>query len=411
MPTPSHLRLRTEDPGNILWPYIGLLSDHLAEGRYHDTRRRKYIASVLHFGDWLQARGLVPESIDENRIGEFLSEHGGDRTCKHGPPSSVITLRAALNIFLRVLRTKSVVGRPAPSAIDVELSAFSALLMDVWGLSYETRRHRCGTIRRLLTGRYDTGQTIASALTPSYLRAFVMGDEHRKPCTIRCVASAVRCYLRYRALLGDDVRLLLRAVPTPSFKPVMDLPEALSKAELEEILRASSKEGRSGRRAYAIVRCLSDLGMRSLEVVRLTLDDMDWESGLVRVPASKSRRSDFMPLPTATGEAIADYLVHERPTTDRREVFVRHVAPIGEPVGRRVVQRALHAAYRRLGWKRTRVHILRHTMATALVNDAVPMKHIADVMRHRSVETTAGYARVDHTRLSAVALPWPGESL
>ena len=89
-------------------------------------------------------------------------------------------------------------------------------------------------------------------------------------------------------------------------------------------------------------------------------------------------------------------------------MFVRHVAPLGEPVGRRVVQQAVHAAYRRLGWDRTRVHILRHTLGSRLVNAGTPMKQIADLLRHRSIATSAIYTRVNSTRLSAVALPWPG---
>ena len=99
-------------------------------------------------------------------------------------------------------------------------------------------------------------------------------------------------------------------------------------------------------------------------VVRLSLDDIDWQAGTIRITLGKGRRADVLPLPGATGEAIADYLLHERPKTTCRQIFVRHVAPLGEPVGRRVVQKAVHAAYQRLGWNRTRVHILRHTLAT-----------------------------------------------
>ena len=116
----------------------------------------------------------------------------------------------------------------------------------------------------------------------------------------------------------------------------------------------------------------------------------------------------MLPLPAATGEAIADYLLHERPKTPCRAIFVRHIAPLGEPVGRRVVQRAVHAAYLRCGWSRTRVHILRHTLASRLINAGTPIKQIADVLRHRSIVTSATYTRIDVTRLSAVALPWPG---
>ncbi|NEK19493.1 tyrosine-type recombinase/integrase [Rhizobium leguminosarum] len=410
MPTPTHLRLRTEDPANLLWPFVGLFLEHLSQGRYHETRRRKYIASTLHFGDWLRARRIAPENIDEKCIRRFLSEHGSGCTCTYKTPSSPIIMRAALNNLLRVLRAKSLIGSPTPNAVETELSRFSSMLAEVWGLSPETRRQRCNVIRRLLAGKRDDGRTVLGNLNPSHLRAFIMGDERRKPATIRNIASAVRCYLRYRALLGDDIHHLQRAIPTPSFKPALELPRGLTPIELEQLLCASTTEGQTCKRAHAILRCLADLGLRTLEVTRLTLDDIDWQNGLVRVPTVKARRSDIMPLPAVTGEAIANYLVPERPATDCREVFVRHIAPIGEPIGRRAVQRSLHKAYQRLGWNRTRVHILRHTIASKLVNDAVPLKQVADVMRHRSVVTTAGYVRVDQARLSAVALPWPGDN-
>ena len=157
-----------------------------------------------------------------------------------------------------------------------------------------------------------------------------------------------------------------------------------------------------------MVRRLTDLGLRCSEVVGLRLDDIDWQAGTVQIAAGKARRADVLPLPAATGAAIADYLLHERPKTTCRSIFVRHVAPLGEPVGRRVVQQAMHAAYRRCGWERTRVHILRHTLGSRLINAGTPMKQIADVLRHRSIVTSGTYARVDVDRLSAVAMPWPG---
>lgn len=159
-------------------------------------------------------------------------------------------------------------------------------------------------------------------------------------------------------------------------------------------MEVSAEIGQTRKRVHAIVRCLADLGMRSIEITRLTLIyHRLGERADIRVPSTKSRRSDPMPLPFATGEAIADYIVHERQATQHREVFVRHVAPIGEPITPRAVQRSVYAVYERLGWDCTRIHIFRHTIASRLVNGVVPMKQVADVMRHRSVVTTAGYAR------------------
>ncbi|WP_400766959.1 tyrosine-type recombinase/integrase [Methylosinus sporium] len=408
MPTPLRLQLTIEDPDNVLWPIMGLYTDYLARSRYEAKYRRRYAASVLHFGDWLRGDGARPSDIDEIRISRFLTGHLTTCSCEHPVPRGLIPNRAALNNLLRVLRMHNIAAAPAPNAIELELARFDAKMREIWGLTQGTRDHRRRVIRRLLREQFGTGPIELRAITPDALRAFVIGDAGWKTSTIRVMGGAVRCYLRYRSLLGDDVAHLRKAVPRPAFWRDAELPEALSASDLQQLFSAFDGPCPSRRRGYAIVRCLADLGLRSSEVIRLTLDDIDWEEGVVRVAAGKARRADLLPLSFAAGEAIVDYILHERPATARREVFVRHVAPLGEPVGRRVVQRALHAAYARLGWDRSRVHILRHTLASRLVNSGVPMKHIADVLRHRSIVTSAAYARVDNARLSAVALPWPG---
>jgi site-specific recombinase XerD len=131
-------------------------------------------------------------------------------------------------------------------------------------------------------------------------------------------------------------------------------------------------------------------------------------AGTVRISRSKSRRVDVLPLPQLTGAAIADYVRSERPQTTSRRVFVRHVAPVDEPVAADVVRRAVRQAYRRAGLPYTRVHILRHTLASRLLNTGGTLKEVADVLRHRELNTSLIYAKVDFGRLDAVAMPWPG---
>jgi len=153
-----------------------------------------------------------------------------------------------------------------------------------------------------------------------------------------------------------------------------------------------------------------DLGLRCAEVVKLRIDDIDWRNGTVRIARSKTHFTACLPLPRATGEAIADYLRHERPTTASRAIFVRHVAPYDQPIGPGVVQRAVREAYRRCDLRYSRVHILRHSVASRLLSAGTPLKEIADVLRHRSLDTSAIYTKIDTTRLAAVALPWPGSA-
>ena len=160
-----------------------------------------------------------------------------------------------------------------------------------------------------------------------------------------------------------------------------------------------------------MVRCLTDLGLRASEVVQLQLDGMDWEKGTIHLPMGKLRRGSILPLPEKTARAIVDYLRAERPRTSKRAVFVRHVAPYDVPIGPGVVRRAVREAYQRCGLAHSRVHILRHSMASMLLSQGAPLKEIADVLRHRSLDTSMIYTKVDLRRLEAVALPWPGRQL
>jgi site-specific recombinase XerD len=409
MPTPTRLQLRVDHPGDALAPILSLYDEHLQAGRY-GHRRRRYLASVVHFGHWLRSEGLAATNVDEAVIGRFLSEHLPQCACQRPVPLRMIEVRAALNLLLRLLRTQGIVAVPDADAIERELACFDAKMVEVWGLSQGTRDHRCRIIRRFLRTQSGAKPIVLASISASDVRNFVLGEPGWSASTIRVMGGALRCWLRYRALLGDKVAELQHAVPRPAYWQQTSLPDALSETELDELFASFDIPCPSRRRGYAMVRCLADLGLRCSEVIGLRLDDIDWVAGTVQIAAGKARRADVLPLPTATGAAIADYLVHERPTTDCRAIFVRHVAPLGEPVGRRVVQQAMHAAYRRCGWDRTRVHILRHTLGSRLINAGTPMKQIADVLRHRSIVTSATYARVDVTHLSAVALPWPGSA-
>ena len=127
-------------------------------------------------------------------------------------------------------------------------------------------------------------------------------------------------------------------------------------------------------------------------------------------PALPALAHLFEPLPATTGAAIAAYLEQERPKTRNRAVFVRHHTPRGEPVGPDLVRKAIRQAFARAGLPYTRSHLLRHTMANRLLAGGASLKEVADVLRHRSLNTTMIYAKLDSRKLTAVALPWPGSA-
>jgi site-specific recombinase XerD len=116
-----------------------------------------------------------------------------------------------------------------------------------------------------------------------------------------------------------------------------------------------------------------------------------------------------LPLPVDVGEAIAAWLQHGRPKTTSREVFLSVQAPI-MALGRSGVGSIVRSACVRAGVPQVGPHRLRHTMATEMVNSGVPLAEISQVLRHRSLSSTAIYARVDLEGLRRIARPWPGES-
>ena len=118
----------------------------------------------------------------------------------------------------------------------------------------------------------------------------------------------------------------------------------------------------------------------------------------------------MLPLPVTTGKAIVQYLRCARPPSTSRALFVRHHAPFHMPITAELVRGAIRRAFVRCGLDSsyTGTHVLRYTAAARMRCAGASLKEIADVLRHRSLNTTMIYNKVDLPRLSTVAAPWPG---
>lgn len=397
-----------DDPGNYLASLVEPFRDRLRQGRYADQIIAEYCASVFHFGEWLQTCGIPIRSVGPTHIRVFLQDHIPNCRCARHIRGKSNHVLSALNHLLRLIHDLGAADCPIPNEIDLEIEGFDHALRDVWGLAASTRSQHRMALRRLFRQISVSDVTGSILVDTDAIRNFVLDGA---PCldTIRDRSGFIRCYLRYRKMQGDDVTALLRAVPRPTAIIDQLLPEALTPAELAELFGAFDTALPGQKRGYAIARCLADIGMRSSEVARLSLEDVDWAQGMIYIALGKGRRVESLPLPRSTGEALVDYIRNERPQTDCRMIFVRHKPPVGLPVGRRVVQRAIQDAYAKLGWNRSRVHILRHTLATHLISAGASVPQVADVLRHRDIATTSIYARINADHLARVVMPWPGK--
>lgn len=294
--------------------------------------------------------------------------------------------------------------------IAEELRRYDEHLRDVRGLATGTRRDRIRVARRFLEQHF-VGRTIKIAvLRPDDLRQFLTRqlDSHHTISNAASMASALRSYLRYRGTCGDRVDTLTAVISSPVHWKLANLPRALKPDEAERLLNPFTSDLRWPKRSYAIVRCALDMGLRCCEIAHLQIGDIDWRDGTVTLRGTKSLRQAILPLPMETGQALANYLLHERPTTAHPAIFVRRMAGQDHPITSPAVQKVIKRACQRAGLLQYSAHALRHTLACRLVENGSSLKEVADVLRHRSLNTTLIYAKLDTPKLAAVALPWPG---
>ncbi len=395
-------------------PYVDAFKQYLTDRGYAASTFANYVGSIAHFAQWVYGRRLRVQHIGEAVVAKFLDEHLPRCRCTRPVQRDRRDLGAALGHLLVVLCTQGAIVPPAVSTtpVDDELRRYDAHMDHVRGLAPKTRDIALRIVRRLLTARFGDRRIDIPAIKPDHVRRFFAQQAklYSKPANAGTVVAALRGYFRYRASLGDAVHGLIGAVSYPANWQLASLPKTLTVEEVEQLLGSFGKPGRSMRRADAIVRCALDLGLRSGEVARISLDDIDWRGGTITLRHTKGRREDVLPLPMATGKAIAAYLKLERPQTRNRAVFVRHMAPREQPVGPDLVRKTIRQAYARAGLPYTRSHLLRHTMANRLLASGASLKEVADVLRHRSLNTTLIYAKLDSRKLIEVALPWPGSA-
>jgi len=250
---------------------------------------------------------------------------------------------AALGHLLVVLRARGATAESPLSTTPVaeELRRYDEYMAHARGLATKTRSTALRIVGRLLLARFGDGVIDIAAIRPDHVRRFFaqQAELYSKPASAGAVVACLRGYFRYRASLGDLVHGLIGAVSYPANWSLSSLPKTLTAEEVEPLVGSPRQPGRSMRCADAIVHRALDLGLRSGEVARLSLNDIDWRAGTITLRRTKGRREDLLPLPVTTGEAIAAHLKHERPKTSIRALFVRNVATRDEPVGPDLVRK------------------------------------------------------------------------
>jgi integrase/recombinase XerD len=386
-----------------LVPFIEAFRRELRRRGYTPLTVVNLLRQVARLSRWLDDRGLGVEQLDAQRVEEFLAFQRAEG--RHRAQWS----RPGLRCLLAVLEELDALEHEGRVPV---LSPSEALLCSFQGYLLSERALAAGTVR----GYVDHARRFLDGLPPGTVLGEVTAAE--VTTALRRVAGAVsvsaaqnfraglRAFLRFCFTEGIVAVDLSGAALAVTGRRREFLPRGIEPAQARALLSSCDRRRAIGRRDYAVLVVLLRLGLRAGEVARLGLDDLDWRAGEL-VVRGKGSRLDRLPMPVEVGEAIAAYLQRGRPRSERREVFLRARAPLG-PIATGTVGSTVRRACRRAGMAEVGPHRLRHTLACEMVRAEVPLVEIADVLRHKSLQSSAIYARVDLDTLRTLAAAWPG---
>ncbi|WDA34573.1 MULTISPECIES: tyrosine-type recombinase/integrase [Sphingobium] len=295
------------------------------------------------------------------------------------------------------------------AARAVLLADFEGYLIKQRGLSPRTIYHTLRFANRLLDHRFGEGPINLPDLRPADVIGFV---EHVLAAGRRdkTVATHVRIFLQYLFARGVTATNLALSLPKAAKRWDARLPRHLSPEGVEAVLASVRGNPRYGARDYAMLLLMARLGLRAAEVIAIQLGDIDWRSGELTV-RGKGKLHDRLPISPEVGDALSTYLREERGPATCRTLFVTQRAPYRPFKDGQIVNAILKEALKATGQKPVTPyvgsHLLRHSLATQLVNAGASLDEIGDVLRHRSRSSTMIYARLDIDGLRSVAQPWP----
>jgi site-specific recombinase XerD len=392
--------------GEPFGPYVEGFAAQLAIQGYAAATTKEKLRLIAHLGRWLKRHGLPLVALDEERVRQFLDDHGRTQLRRGDGPTC--------RMLLGYLRELGSISPPTEIINDTPLRriefGFTHYLVTERGLSTATVINYSPTVHRFLEEHFGSGEVALGELSPQDVHRFLLRHAPRvSRGRAKLMVTALRSFFGFLRQRGDITSDLAGAIPAVTNWRLTGLPLSLEPEQVEALLDSCDQDTALGQRDYAILLLLARLGLRAGEVVALTLDDLDWDTGTF-VVRGKGKRQERLPLPKDVGEAVADYLRQSRPHCVSRRVFIRLHAPYCGFSSSVAIDDVVRRALERTGLNPAQkgAHLLRHSLATRLLGSGASLEQIAQLLRHAHPQTTEIYAKVNLQSLRALAQPWPG---
>lgn len=377
-------------------------ADYLQYLGYAPTSIGLRLNLLRHFSNWLTTHCPSPNQCDDTVLDKYYQQ----RATTHTDMATV----GKIAPLVAYLRSTGVIAPPRPippkarNKHDELLDTWCDYLHDERGLHLATtrsyRRYAKPFVDACLPEEHThpTAQSVTRFISTHLPRLSINGAT--------TTVTAVRSLLKYLDHLGRLPEPLDPLILRPRAYRNSTIPRGLPATDVDTLITTTSTDTIHGRRNHAILLLLARLGLRAHEVAALTLDDLDWAHGTIRIH-SKGGYIDHMPLPVDVGTAIAEYLTAPKnPAITGRALFHSARAPY-RPITSSTVKSVVRTTANTAGLGPIGAHRLRHTLATTTINTGASLEEVAQLLRHRHLTSTMIYAKVDLTRLTLITRPWP----
>jgi site-specific recombinase XerD len=393
----------------VLGKYVDDFALYLHELGYSKKQLRFRLAVIRRLSAWLTKNNVSLFDLNEDQLNQFIKIRAKQSKTflQHGH-------RKILSFFINYLRLKKIIPQSIPvipenESIERIIQAYTKYLDEDKGLCASTIIRNKKIIYDFLYKQFGKNEFIAKKITQNIILVYIIKFKEMYALkSLQVMVSVLRSFLRYLVMIGKVNVELANCIPAmPSWRAA-HLPVFLVKAETIKLLKACDRRTPTGRRNYAILLLLMRLGLRASEVLKLTLDDINWDLSELEV-RGKGRKRRVLPLPSDVGKAIASYIYYARPKCLDRHVFIRSCPPykgLGNSSSiSAIVRRALIAAS--LKPQQMGAHLLRYTAAMETLSNGATLFEIGELLGHCSVDTTAIYTKIDVVSLKELAQPWP----
>lgn len=401
--SPSVLRRHREGP--LVAERAAHLRSLAARGMARGTilRCARYCLCVAEYlKRWSLDRPLTVEEVDA-----LARKWAGERVVSgraSGPRWPAEHFRFAATEFLGSCGRLQPPPPPPPGAYDEKLADFIAARQETHWQSGATCNSALWQIRRFLDYLQQRNVRLAD-VEPSDLDAYFQHVAARWSRTsIHTCAKMLRAWFAHCENRGWTRIGLAGAILLPRLYQHEGLPIGPTWDEVGRMLNATTGDAPAALRDHAILLLLSVYGLRSGELRRLHLDDIDWAHGRMLIVRSKSGQKQSLPLDPQVGNAIVRYLRHGRPKGDSRKVFLTLRAP-PSPLSAGGLYNVVHRHLSKVSspLKGRGPHALRHACARHLLEAGRSFKEVGDHLGHRSPDATRFYVKVNLTSLRRVA--------